>query len=567
MKLKLRNRFLLPTIGLIIVGMGLLTKVSYWNAKRGLEKSVSEQIIQSSESAQKIIDFWLNELKTNLFTWSKRKGLEWAIQDTVLGERYGRIVNEYFEGLISANYEVINLANSGGEIVSSSHFKSNGKPNVSEQAFFQEALRSGFFVSNAFKSEKTGKPVFIISSPVGEEPRRGVLFAVIDLQHFAEEIILPIRIGITGHAFIYQRDGTIISHHDEKKLLTETILSYEYGRKILTEKNGLITHKSNNELMITAYRGIKLVDWGVGTSVSLAELYAPIKQMRYILLLLSLGIVSGVSILIYVISRSVINPVTKIIQGLEKATDDMAVVSHQIEDIGQELAESTSKHASSLEESSASLEETASMIKHNALSAEKITRFMEQDAIPNFDVMAERVKQMELAMKNTVEAGEKTAEIVKVINQNAFKTNLLALNAAVEAAHAGDSGSGFAVVAEEVRTLAIHASTSANNATSLIEDTKRRISEASGYGQVVADMMNKNIAIVHQAKILIDEISAASNDQARGIEQINIAIAEMDRIVQQNAARADTTASSSIKMNEEVSQVRELIKKLIGLIN
>jgi methyl-accepting chemotaxis protein len=147
------------------------------------------------------------------------------------------------------------------------------------------------------------------------------------------------------------------------------------------------------------------------------------------------------------------------------------------------------------------------------------------------------------SMKEIAQASEQTQKIVKTIDEIAFQTNLLALNAAVEAARAGEAGAGFAVVADEVRNLAMRAAEAARNTSGLIEDIVKKIH--GGVSVVTSTNQNFGEVTVNSNKVreLVGEIAAASQEQAQGIEQVNQAVSEMNRVTQQNAAGAEELAS------------------------
>ena len=191
---------------------------------------------------------------------------------------------------------------------------------------------------------------------------------------------------------------------------------------------------------------------------------------------------------------------------------------------------------------------------------------MTKEAAPNFQLMAERMQIMEKAMQASVTASEETAKVIKTIDEIAFQTNLLALNAAVEAARAGEAGAGFAVVADEVRNLAMRATEAAKNTQDLISNSTDRIKEATGiYGQV-SEVMEKNGQIARKVTELIGEIAAASNEQAHGIAQVNIAVAEMDKVTQQAAANAEESASASEELNAQAEQMKSYVADLAQVV-
>jgi methyl-accepting chemotaxis protein len=176
------------------------------------------------------------------------------------------------------------------------------------------------------------------------------------------------------------------------------------------------------------------------------------------------------------------------------------------------------------------------------------------------------MNELTSSMEEISRASLETQKIVKTIDEIAFQTNLLALNAAVEAARAGEAGAGFAVVADEVRNLAMRAAEAAKNTSGLIEGTVKRINE----GSELVDRTNEAFSEVNTSSIkaaeLVEEIAAASNEQAQGIEQINTAVTDMDKVTQQNAASAEESASASEQMNAQAEEMKMMVERMVMLV-
>jgi methyl-accepting chemotaxis protein len=170
------------------------------------------------------------------------------------------------------------------------------------------------------------------------------------------------------------------------------------------------------------------------------------------------------------------------------------------------------------------------------------------------------------SMKEITAASEETSKIIKTIDEIAFQTNLLALNAAVEAARAGEAGAGFAVVAEEVRNLAIRAADAAKNTSGLIEGTVRKIKEGSALVVTTNEAFVEVSASASKVGELVGEIAAASQEQSQGIDQINKAVAEMDKVTQATAATAEESASASEEMNAQAEQMKQVSRTLVNII-
>ncbi|KAF0123316.1 MAG: hypothetical protein FD151_331, partial [bacterium] len=231
----------------------------------------------------------------------------------------------------------------------------------------------------------------------------------------------------------------------------------------------------------------------------------------------------------------------------------------------QSLAEGASEQASGLEETSSSIEEMASMTKQNADNAKQANALMADTSRVVEEANRSMVELTE-SMQDISTASEETAKIIKTIDEIAFQTNLLALNAAVEAARAGEAGAGFAVVADEVRNLAMRAADAAKNTAGLIEGTVKKIKNGSDIVAKTNEAFGKVATGAKKVGELVGEISAASDEQAQGVNQINKAVAEMDKVVQQNAANAEESASASEEMNAQAEQMKEFVRDLVMLV-
>jgi methyl-accepting chemotaxis protein len=182
---------------------------------------------------------------------------------------------------------------------------------------------------------------------------------------------------------------------------------------------------------------------------------------------------------------------------------------------------------------------------------------------------AEAVAKAEHISKKVDALGKAALEISKVtdtISDISEQTNLLALNATIEAARAGEAGAGFAVVADEVRNLAMRAAEAARNTAELIERTVIKVGDGSDLVSATNDAFAKVAESTARVGELVAEISQASNEQSNGIGQVNIAISEMDKIVQLNAANAEESASASEEMNAQAEQLREYVGDLAALV-
>ncbi|MEA9565206.1 methyl-accepting chemotaxis protein [Xanthomonas sp. WHRI 8932A] len=224
----------------------------------------------------------------------------------------------------------------------------------------------------------------------------------------------------------------------------------------------------------------------------------------------------------------------------------------------QDLSQRTEQQAANLEETAASMEELTSTVKQNAEGARQANQLAigaASVAVQGGEVVGKVVQTM-----SGIEASsKKIADIISVIDGIAFQTNILALNAAVEAARAGEQGRGFAVVASEVRTLAQRSSGAAKEIKDLIDDSVQRVAEGSALVHTAGKTMSEVVASVQRVTDIMGEISAASQEQSAGIEQVNQTITQMDETTQQNAALVEEATAAARALEEQAVGLTEAV--------
>jgi methyl-accepting chemotaxis protein len=271
-------------------------------------------------------------------------------------------------------------------------------------------------------------------------------------------------------------------------------------------------------------------------------------------------------VLSWFVARSIPRPFAALIENLGEAARQNDGSAHIISQNSNVLAESASAQAASLEETSASLEEISSMAKRNSEGAIR-AKDLAQQARRAADAGTADVEAMNQAMGAIKASADGIAKIIKTIDEIAFQTNILALNAAVEAARAGEAGAGFAVVAEEVRALAQRSATAAKETAAKIEDAITKSEHGATISTKVATSLGEIVDKARKVDGLIGEIAQASQEQSQGIGQVLIAVTQMDRVTQTNAAAAEEGASAAEELNAQAQMMDHAVddlKQLIG---
>ncbi|HKJ00220.1 MAG TPA: methyl-accepting chemotaxis protein [bacterium] len=301
------------------------------------------------------------------------------------------------------------------------------------------------------------------------------------------------------------------------------------------------------------------------TNDSVNQVQTEETDTTWVILIVS-AIVFVVGILLsWIIIRSITRPVSEAVHGLSMASSQISSAAEQLASSSQSLADASSEQASSLEETSSTMEEMASMIAQNAERSSQADELATR-ARGLADEAAKAMKRMSGAIQEIKQSSDKTALIIKTIDEIAFQTNLLSLNAAVEAARAGEAGRGFAVVAEEVRNLALRSADAAKNTSELIEESKSRSDSGVVVATDVEKTLNEVTSVIEQVGDLVQHISKASGEQSAGVEQITSAVAELDQTTQTNAANAEETASSSEELASQATELAAMIGKLSAII-
>ncbi|CCK80649.1 methyl-accepting chemotaxis protein [Desulfobacula toluolica] len=286
---------------------------------------------------------------------------------------------------------------------------------------------------------------------------------------------------------------------------------------------------------------------------------------NYILIILLVTTFLGIFISVFT-ARSLSEWLNKIAVGLGHVSEQVASSSNQVSILNQLLAEASSEQAASIEETSSSMEIMSSMTKKNAENSSHANGLM-KDTNEVVTEANESMVKLTVSMDDISKASEETSKIIKTIDEIAFQTNLLALNAAVEAARAGEAGAGFAVVADEVRNLAMRAADAAKNTALLIESTVNKINDGSDLVSITNEAFSKVAQNTVKVGELVAEISEASKEQSEGIEQANIAIAEMDKVVQQNSENSENSAAASEETETQISKMRSIVNELVFLVS
>lgn len=402
----------------------------------------------------------------------------------------------------------------------------------------------------------------------------------------------------TGYLVIFNPDGTCVYHpkpeyRDNMSLYNK----FDYVREAINKKQGAFHYTFSGEKKVSYLAYIKSLNWIIWGSVPASEILSDVTTLKiemYVFLAVASVIIAFlgafISGRIARRAKEISNQMKEIAQGeanlskrlpvlttdevgeiaswfnkfvenledvigkVKNAAVQVDISTHEVASGAQGLSQATQEQASAIEEVAATIEEMASSIKHNAENASD-GRQKAADMVRMANTSGESAQELIRGMGEISDASKKIGDIIVTVNEVAFQTNLLALNAAVEAARAGEHGKGFAVVAEEVRALAQRSADAARQIKTLIEDTVTKITSGDIMVKKSGESLQQIIKHIQDLSQTMEEIAAASSEQASGVDELNRAIAQIDTTTQQNASTVEELANTSDNLSNEAKEL------------
>ncbi|MCX5647076.1 MAG: Cache 3/Cache 2 fusion domain-containing protein [Phycisphaerae bacterium] len=381
--------------------------------------------------------------------------------------------------------------------------------------------------------------------------------------------IMAAKVGKTGYVYVLDSKGNYIISKDgkrdgeciwEAKDAGGTLFIQEICKKALPLKPGETAEQrypwKNEGDAVAREKIVRLAyypqwDWIVGVGSYTDEFFQAKDRVLAIgkrgnitlsIVLLAASLMAAITW--FLVARGIAGKIHRIVALLSESAEQVASASGQVSAASQSLAEGATEQAAGLEETSSSLEEMSSMTKQNADNAQQANT-LAAEAKKSAGTGTESMSRMNAAIREIQKSSDETAKIIKVIDEIAFQTNLLALNAAVEAAQAGEAAKNTARMIEES-----------------VKNSKNGVDIATEVGKV----LNEIVQSVGKTTDLIGEIAAASQEQAQGIDQVNTAVAQMDKVTQQNASNAEESASASEELSGQAESMTQVVGQLVTLV-
>lgn len=555
MKVSLKKRILVSTILLFFLVMGVSISITYYFSAKALKQDAAERLSTIAKSRAELIDLWIGHMKTVVDMSSMSPICKSALEEGSDEARKQASVQLAAEVKKNPMLARITLFDAKGDTVTSSNPELAGKINVVDRPYFKKAMKGELNVSNVYIARTTNIPAFGVAAPVRDGDKIvGIVLGISNLSQLSEEVN-SMHVFHSGYIAVMDSTGLVFVHKEKSLAGKLKLGDYDFGRQMLDLKHGQFIYEFQNQKQMAFLDQCRSNDWIVMAIVPYKEIVQDANRIAFINVVLLVAALLFVVAVLYMIVHSITRPIHRITAGLHEGTEQVASASMQVFSASSQLAEGASQQAAAIQQTSSSLEELSSMTRRNADHAQLANQLLEQTT-QTADRTNDTMIDLTACMADITSASEETQNIIKDIDAISFQTNLLALNAAVEAARAGEAGAGFAIVADEVRNLAVRTAEAAKNTAGLLETT---VDKVKG-GAVLIDKTSQEFydMAVNVSKIgeLISEISAASNEQAQGIAQISQAVSEMNEVVQKNVSTSNETAAASEQMTAQAEALR-----------
>ncbi len=452
--------------------------------------------------------------------------------------------------------------------------------------YYLLALKSGReHITEPYEYETGGRKILMVSMavPVMENGRAvGVVGVDMGLDRISAMMAAIKPMGV-GRAMLISPGGMLAGHTDSSlagQSFQSVPLGQAAGEKILkaqADNRRLVEEAPGGwpggtdacSAVVPFTPGQTSAHWAFVTSVPKEKVLEKtaeitVQGLKMGGLVLVLAIVFGLVAVKFVVgglTRRILNVVVRLEEQLSRLHHNASAITSS----SQHIAEGAQSQAAALEETSAAIEETASMTKRTADNATE-TNNVTRKTSAMVEGGSQAVGDMGRAMEDINQSSTKISGILKTIEDIAFQTNLLALNAAVEAARAGEAGAGFAVVAEEVRNLAMRSAEAANSTAELIESTIKNVQNGTRIAQTLTENFTKIEDGSMATSKLINEIAAATQEQSQGLSQVNLAMASMDKVTQDNAGAAGDLAQATGQLTQDAEHLNDIIEELLKTI-
>lgn len=615
-KLKLRNKFLIPTVLLILLGMGISSMISYVSSKETLSETAVKDLKKSTAMASQMLDQWLKDRTLDVQYWANQKIYVTAVQDSFMGKAAAASASGQLLKLIEGYgyYKNVCLANAKGQITAAADTSVVGKLDVKEQPFFSAVMGGEQFAIHLQKNPETGVPEMILAAGITEKDQvTGALLGIINIATIDELFIDRIKIGETGSAYLYKSSGLIIAHPNRKMELSYDLSESPLFEKFKDRAEGMYTYEFEGVAKWAAYKEISSMPWKVAVTVHLDEVLAPAKKLGKLSLLVTVIAVLSAGLIIFIISNSVAKPIKDVVEGLKDAAEGEGDLTKRInvssqDEVGdlakwfnvftermQEIIKEVADNAAQLKQSGNDLYEISAALSGGADTttqrAQSVASASEEmsanmgtvagtmdEAATNVNMVASATEEMSVTISEIAQSTEKARSVTHNAVTHAEDASGQVDELGRAAQEIGKVVETITDISEQVNLLALNATIEAarageagkgfavvaNEIKELAQQTatatgeiKRQVSSIQSSTQVTVVQINNITEVVNEVNDIVSKIAAAVEEQSTTTKEIAGNVAQASQgigDINLNVGQSNTVAADIAREISEVTQ-------------
>lgn len=318
--MKLRSKFLLPTLSLVMLSMIGSLIISNMSASSALEQEARAELISIVKSQSTFIENWLQRNDADLNSWSQDDIFRIAMGSDMLAKGARESASRKMASILKDYPHIagMRLTNREGLVIASSHPKTIGKTNVGEREYFKQAMQGRLNRSDLLISKTSGQPIFTIAAPIKtDDTVVGVLYAVIELADLSTKFVDPIKVGDTGYGFMFNESGIVFAYPDKSQLMKLDLKTFDFGKQMLETNMAAFSYSYDGTEKISGVAHIGDSGWRIGVTAPMAEIFAPVTALRNKLVAVTAVVLAILCAGVwYLVQKLVVAPVRKVSAGL-----------------------------------------------------------------------------------------------------------------------------------------------------------------------------------------------------------------------------------------------------------